>query len=844
MARPAQRTGLSEAEAARRLAAFGPNELHKPRTRSLWAIVRGTLHEPMFLLLLGAAALYLVVGDLGEGLFLTVGACVSIALVIFQEARSERALAALRALAEPNARVIREGVEVRLPAREVVPGDLMLVGEGERAAADGMLVGGDVLNIDESLLTGESAPVAKVPQRTAPEGEDAGEDGFTVFAGTLVVRGHGVVEVTATGARTGLGKIGASLASIADQPTPLQRTSGRLVAVFGLFAVAFSALIVVAYGVLRGDWFAGMLAGITLAISLIPEEFPMVLAVFLALGAWRLARHKVLVRRAAAIEALGGATTLCVDKTGTLTENRMRVVLAWAEGEAHALGEGQGEGEGGGPPPAVARLLQAARLASAARSVDPMDRAVLELAQSPDADGAMDEEGPARTWPLRPDRPAVIQAWRMDGGEIAAAKGAPEAIFRLCRLPPEEIRRLEPVLDDLAAQGLRVLAAADSPCERRFPAQPEEAAFAFRGFVAFRDPIRPEVPEALAEARRAGISVAMITGDYPATALEIARQAGIDVGGGVLSGPEIAALPPQALAERVREVRVFARVRPDEKLALVEAFKAGGEVVVMTGDGVNDAPALEAAHIGIAMGQRGTDVAREAADLVLLDDSFASIVGGVRLGRRIFSNLRRALTYITAIHIPIAGLALAPIVLGLPPMLLPMHVVLLELVIDPVCSLVFESEPSERDAMRRPPRDPRETLFGAAQIAMAALQGAVILAAVFGLYLWALPAGEAVARGAAYGALVLSILMLAFADAASVSVKLFDRRHLVFWTIAGATSAILASVLYLPVLADIFDVAPPPPPLAALALGAALAGGGWVRLLKLAREGRGRGAPA
>ena len=801
--------GLSEAEAAQRLAAIGPNALDTPRLRSVWKLILGALREPMFVLLLAAVALYLFLGDLGEGLFLLGGAVVAIGLTIGQEARSERALAALRKLAEPYARVIRDGVQKRIPARTLVPDDVLVVGEGERLSADGVLYAGDVLTVDESVLTGESAPVAKQPSEHA-----------ALLAGTLVVGGHGQAIVTATGARTKFGQIGASLSAIVDERTPLQKSAGKLVAILGAAAIAFCAVVTVAYGLIRGDWIEAVLAGLTVAIALIPEEFPMVLAVFLALGAWRLARHRVVVRRSAVIESLGGASVLCVDKTGTLTENHMRLVRLWTGRESHALDAG------GVLPPEGAALIQSAALASPAHSMDPLDRAILDHWPASDA------TAPVRTWPLSKERLAVIQLWPSDGGEMAGAKGAPEAIFRLCKLPAAEVLRCRAALDELASQGYRVLGAASwrGPA---FPTEPEHAHFDFRGLLAFLDPIRADVPAALEEARAAGIAVAMITGDYPATALAIAKDAGIDVSGGMVLGGEIAAMSLADLQAKVRSVRVFARVQPDQKLKLVEAFKANGEVVAMTGDGVNDGPALETAHIGIAMGRRGTDVAREAADLVLLDDSFASIVGGVRLGRRIFANLRKALTYITAIHVPIAGLALSPVLLGLPPVLFPMHVVLLELVVDPMCSLVFEGEPSEESAMRRPPRSRQEPLFGRRQLILAISQGLLVTLAALGLYVWALgQVAETEARGAILTVLVIANLVLALADSASAKVGLFDVHRRMFWGIAAGATAVLLAVLYTPFLNSIFHVEAPRPMLLLIAAATGAMAGGWFRLAR------------
>jgi P-type Ca2+ transporter type 2C len=834
---PAGLTGLDEAEAQRRLAQHGPNAVQEKRSRGILDIVRGILREPMFLLLLAAAGLYLVLGDIGEGLFMMAGAVVTIGLVVLQEARSERALAALRELAEPFARVIRGGTERRVPAREVVPGDLVLVGEGERLPADGLLIAGDALTVDESALTGESVPVSKRPAPTEMDGADdpepGGDDTPYLFAGTLNVRGQGMIHVVRTGASTRLGRIGASLAAIEDEPTLLQKTTGALIARLGILALAFCAIVAVAYGVLRDDWIGGALSGITLAIALLPEEFPMVLAIFLALGAFRLARHKVLVRRAAVIETLGAATFLCVDKTGTLTENRMVLATAWRAGEVQDL-RGHVRLSGAVEP------LRTALLASAVRPVDPMDRAVRILGMRilPESVGA---EAPLRTYPLRPELLAFIQVWPdARGGVLYAAKGAPEAVFRLCRMGDDERAAMDAAVAGLASRGLRVLGVASAHDDQDRAIAPEGLPFRFEGLIGFADPVRPDVPQAVAEAKRAGITVAMITGDYPATALEIARQAGIDTSAGVLTGNEVAGLDPETLRERVRGIRTFARIMPEQKLALVEALKANGDVVAMTGDGVNDAPALEAAHIGIAMGQRGTDVAREAADLILLDDRFASIIGGVRLGRRIFTNLRKALTYVTAIHVPIAGLALLPILMGLPPILYPMHVILLELVIDPVCSLVFEGEPSERHAMEKPPRPATEPLFGASQILLGFVQGAVVLGAVLGLYVWALSAGvpEMQARASAFAALVLGNLVLAFADAAEPGTSFFDSRRLAFWGIGAGAAVIVATVIYVPPLAAILRVSPPSLSWLATTLTIAVLAGGWFGLAKRLRSPR------
>lgn len=817
--------GLDANEAARRLAADGPNLLSADRTRSLAAIALSALREPMLVLLAAAAALYLALGDRAEGLLLAAAGLVTIGLVVAQEVRSETALKALRRLSDPMVRVVRDGLPRSIPAREVVCGDIVLLAEGQRAPADGVLLGPEVLQIDESALTGESVPVVRSGAGDPSDGALSNR----VFAGTLAVAGQGVMRVTATGRRTALGEIGASLSSIDRERTPLQAATGRIVVWIGAMALVFAVVVALAYGLLRGLWIEGALAGITIAIALIPEEFPVVLSIFLALGAWRLAQHRVLVRRAAAVEALGGATLLCVDKTGTLTENRMAVVALWTPGA-----EGRPGNDDLAPP--LRSVLETAILASSPQPTDPMDLALTAL-------GPAAVSRPEQVWPLSPHRLAVVQTWRSAVGLRTAAKGSPEAVFALCRMTPHESASARSALERLASGGLRVLAVAEAVHDAPV-ATPEAIAFSFKGLVGFLDPVAADVPAALETARAAGIDVAMITGDYPATALKIATDAGIDVSGGLMTGAEVAGLGPAALAERLRAVRVFARVQPGQKLALVRAFQANGAVVAMTGDGVNDAPALEAADIGVAMGGRGTDVAREAADVVLLDDRFGSILGAVRLGRRIFTNLRRALVYITAIHVPIAGLALLPILLGAPPLLFPVHIVLLELVIDPVCSLVFEAEPSDPNAMRRPPRPRGTGLFGVREILMGLAQGFPILAAVLALYLGLLPtAGEPVARASAYVALAVGNLALAMAIGASAGVGLFGPHRRLFWGICAGLGLVLLAGLYVPPVAEVFHFAAPSLPILALALATGFLAGGWSGGVRALRRGHARGRP-
>lgn len=718
--------GLSGAEAALRLKQFGANELPNPERRPLARIVWGIIRQPMFALLLAGTLVYLLLGEGLDAGLLGLFAMLSIMISIVQESRSERILESLRNLASPRALVIRDGRPVRIPGREVVPGDIAILSEGDRVPADAVLVSGDDLLADESLLTGESIPVRKkAGPDDPPKSLPGGDDQPWLYAGTMIARGNGMARIAATGLSSEMGKIGVALGTIVTGQPRLQAQLRWLVRDFAVIGGAVAGLVVLLIGLLRDSWLNALLAGVAVGMSVMPEEIPLVLAVFMAMGAWRISRVRVLTRRAAAIEALGSATVLCTDKTGTLTENRMHVELLAGTGAPWRPGAGSS------PPPDG--LLQAALGASAPLATDPMDRAIHDAALAADlrATGQL-----MKNYGLHPDLPATTYVWKhpaQSGTGIAYAKGAPEAIAQLCGLPATEKAQLFQAVDSFARQGLRLLAVAEAvqpmSLAQPLPRNQDDILFRYKGLIGFADPLRSGARAAVEECRTAGIRVIMITGDYAVTAAAIARQAGIPAGK-VLEGPMLDEMDDAALAAAAREVCVFARVRPQQKLRLVEALKQAGEIVAMTGDGVNDAPAMKAAHIGIAMGSRGTDVAREASSLVLLDDDFASIVATIRLGRRIYDNLRKAIEYIVAIHIPIAGLALLPLFLGLPLILLPVHIALLEMVIDPTCSVVFEAEREEKDIMQRPPRPPERPLLSAHRLLWPVLQGVCALAIV------------------------------------------------------------------------------------------------------------------
>jgi Ca2+-transporting ATPase len=814
-------TGISENEARARMLADGPNELPSERRRGVWRIAFEVVREPMFLLLIAAATLYFVFGDVQEALTLLGAVVVVLAITIVQEGRTERSIAALRDLSSPRAQVIRDGVVRTVAGRELVRGDVVKIAEGDRVPADLLLRRGTALAVDESLLTGESVPATKHADAKATALGAVGESSATLWSGTLVVGGRGVAEVVATGARSELGRIGASLVSVEKERTPLQREVDLVVKRMAVLGLVASAGVVIATGLTGTDWLHASLAGITLAMALLPEELPVVLTVFLALGAWRIAKSRVLTRRVTSVETLGAVHVLCTDKTGTLTENRMTIqVLRTAELE-HVVGDGE-------LPEEVHALVEAGILASPRDPFDPMEKAFHALGQK--RLGGTEHLHPSweavREYPLTAELLAVTYAWRpsdrvdgstgsagsaADGGLVVATKGAPEAIFDLCHLDDDTAKVWRERVDAMAARGLRVLGVARSRGTLvKEPSHPHELDLDLVGLVGLADPLRGDVAEAIATCRTAGIRVLMITGDHALTARAIATEAGL-ADGEVMTGPEIEAMDDETLAKRLATATVIARAVPAHKLRIVRALRASGAIVGMTGDGVNDAPALKAADIGIAMGKRGTDVAREAAALVLVEDDFGSIVDAVRIGRRIYDNLRKAVGYILAVHIPIAGVALVPALLGWGPLLFPAHVVFLELIIDPTCSVVFEMEPAEEGVMRRAPRARHEHLFEWRRILFSAAHGITVLLGALAMLWWQADASLELRRTLVFVVLVAGNLTIVVASRSTDRPfwTSFRRRNRALWAMAIGVPAVLAVVLFVGPVRELFafDVA-------------------------------------
>ncbi|NTW33313.1 MAG: cation-translocating P-type ATPase [Bacteroidetes bacterium] len=735
--------GLSDEQVKQKQKKEGFNELPSSKPKSIIHIAFEVVKEPMFLLLVACGTLYLMLGDLQEGLMLLGFVFVIMGIEFYQEKKTEKALDALKDLASPRALVIRDSFEKRIPGKEVVTDDIVVLQEGDRVPADALVLSCNNLMVDESLLTGEPVPVRK---REFKEGDldfnPGGDDIPYVYSGSMIVQGSGIVKVVAIGMNTEIGKIGKALESVKEEPTKLKKEMGILVKRLAIIGVSLCVIVITVYTITRGDLINGFLAGITLAMAMLPEEFPVVLTIFLALGAWRISKKNVLTRKPAAIETLGSATVLCTDKTGTLTQNKMTVTKLFNGSDFFSVSANTEFTE------PFHEIIEYGILSSQMNPFDPMEKAItnigekyLQNTEHIHTDWLMEKE-----YPLSREMLAMSRVFNSTGtkGKIIATKGAPEAIFDLSHLDNNSKRKYDKAVAEMASAGLRVLGVAKAIINNEnLPEIQHDFNFEFVGLIGLSDPIRENVPVAVAECHKAGIRVIMITGDYPVTAMNIAKEIGLKNPDLCIAGDELKKMSEDELCNRIKDVNVFARVVPEQKLNIVNALKKNNEIVAMTGDGVNDAPALKAANIGIAMGEKGTDVAREASSLVLMDDNFASIVSAIRMGRRIFDNLQKALGYIFAIHVPIAGLSLIPVLFADMPLILwPVHIVFLELIIDPACSIIFEAEKEEKNVMARPPKNINEPFFGRKKILLSCTQGIGILVITMLVYFIGLKTGH------------------------------------------------------------------------------------------------------
>lgn len=828
-------TGLSTEEARRRQQQYGKNELTPQKKESFFRKLLHILCEPMFLLLIIAAVIYFVLGEPRDGAIMLIFVVGIIGIEVIQEWKTDKTLSALKDLSAPHITVLRDGTEQQIASADLVPGDWMMIHEGIKIPADGVILRCADLCVDESSLTGEAEGVWKIPTEQAAPAQDFWRKDYC-YAGTLVTQGTATVEVAQIGAQTEYGKIGLGVAKAPQEDTPLQRQTGKLVRTSAVIAgILFLLVSLFTWFNLSDHGFRdrlieSILSGVTLAMAMIPEEFPVILAVFLSMGAWRLAKKHSLVRRLPSVETLGAISVLCVDKTGTITMNEMTLQETWV-----ATGTEQG-------------LIETMGLGCEVDAYDPMEQAMLRYceAQGMTKDMLFRNEF-VTEYAFTNELKMMGHVWRRDGELYIAAKGSPEGILTLCDLTEGERSAAEGQISVLSSQGLRVIAiaAANPVDEAAIPPSITDCRLTLLGLVGLADPPRESVKGDIAVCNRAGIRVVMITGDNGITASAIARKIGIPGSDHMITGDMLEAMTDEALREAVKDVSIFSRVIPEHKLRIVKAFKENGEIVAMTGDGVNDAPALKYADIGIAMGKRGSEVSREAADLILMDDNFTTIVETVKDGRRIYDNIRKAVGYVFTIHIPIAFAALLAPFLGIAPaalLLLPLHVVLLEVLIDPTCSIVLERQPAERDIMERRPRSPKEKLLTGKLLGKSVLQGLFVFAASFGAYLATLadnPANAPAARSMGLAIIMLANLFLVQVNSSNrdfaVRSMLRLAKDKVMWAVNLGTLALLGMILYTP-LSAFLKLAPLSGGALLAALGLSAASVLWYELVKLAKK--------
>ena len=802
--------GLTASEAKEKLLSEGLNSLPSSKPKNFLSIAFGVVKEPMFILLVACGTLYLVMGEMREGIMLLGFVFVIMGIEFFQEKKTEKALDALKDMASPRALVIRDGIEVRIAGIEVVTDDIIVLQEGDRVPADATVLQSINLLADESLLTGEPVPVRKNDWDGAEKiVQPGGDDMPFVFSGSLIVLGNGIARVTSTGINTEIGKIGKALEGVKEEPTRLKKEMGTLVKRLTIIAAVLCVVVIVVYAITRGSLLNGFLTGITLAMAVLPEEFPVILTVFMALGAWRMSKNKVLTRKPSAIETLGSATVLCTDKTGTLTQNKMTVARLY-NGKEFLNVDNAKEFHS-----EFHEIIEYGILSSQTNPFDPMEKAITGMGNLylKGTEHIHENWKMIKEYPLSKELLAMSRVFSFKGTQqkTIATKGAPEAIFDLCHLDEENKKRLSSAVEELAAGGLRVLGVAKATIDAKgLPEGQHDFTFDFIGLIGLSDPIRANVKKAVSECQKAGIRVIMITGDYPVTAKHIAQEIGLNNPDICITGQELQVITDDELCEKIKTVCVFARVVPEQKLKIVNALKKNNEIVAMTGDGVNDAPALKSAHIGIAMGEKGTDVAREASSLVLMDDNFSSIVGAIKMGRRIFDNLQKAFGYTFAIHVPIAGLSLIPILLGNFPLILwPVHIVFLELIIDPACSIIFEAEKEDKQVMSRPPKRMDEPFFGSRKIIFSCMQGLGILAITLAVYFIGLHMGyqQKEVRAMAFTTLIISNIAIIMANRSwtdNIFRIIVTPNKAVLWVIGGAVF-FLVLILNIPFFLELFQ---------------------------------------
>lgn len=828
--------GLTTQEAKQLQEKYGKNELTAQKKESFFHKILLVLKEPMFVLLIIASTIYFLLGEPRDGAVMMIFVVGIISIEVIQEWKTDRTLEALKDLSAPRIKVLRDGEEKIINSSDLVPGDIMFISEGVKIPADGKVVRASTLCVDESSLTGESQGVWKTTsEQYRNENNDYWRRDYC-YAGTLVTQGLGTIQVDKIGASSEYGKIGKDIAVAQVSSTPLQKQTGRLVRMSGVIAALLFVLVgIVTYfnlydHLLKSRITESILSGITLAMAMIPEEFPVILTVFLSMGAWRLAQKNSLVRRLPSVETLGAVSVLCVDKTGTITMNKMEVQETFSvSGDEKKLARVMGMGCKQDP-------------------YDPMEKAMLRYCENLGiSKESLFSDQLVKEYAFTDELKMMGNVWTHGNEFVVTAKGSPESILTICNIAPQDLLNIQDQIMKMSQDGLRVIAVGQMNLLNRteIPDQLTQCHLELTGLIGLADPPRASVKEDIKTCTQAGIRVVMITGDNGITASSIARQINMPHSDRIITGEELNGMSDEMLQEKVRDVSVFSRVLPEHKMRIVKAFKENGQVVAMTGDGVNDAPALKFADIGIAMGKRGSEVSREAADLILLDDNFSTIVDTVKDGRRIFDNIKKAVGYVFTIHIPIAFASLLAPLMGISPaslLLLPLHVVLLELVIDPTCSIVLERQPAERNIMRRPPRDPHEKLLTIGMLIQSLVQGLAVFGSSFALYYYYLtsnPQTPALARTMGLSVIFLSNILLVLVNSSktdfAIQVLYRQIKDKVLWALILGTIAGLAVMIYSP-LNGFLKLAPLSAPQMLLVIGISAAAVLWFELYKAFRK--------
>lgn len=741
--------GLTSQDIIKLKKIYGKNEIAPSKKDTPIIKIIHALCEPMFLLLIVAASIYFLLGEPRDGLIMLIFVFAVIAIDIFQEWKTDKTISALKKLSTPHITVLRNNQKVEISSIDLLPGDIMYIHEGIKIPADGYVLESNGLKVDESILTGESLPVYKTTNDKNNNKNYWHQD--YCYQGTLVINGTGIIKVDKIGTNTEYGKIGDSLNHIEEQKTPLQKEVSFLVKTCSIVAlslfilVSFFTFISISNEPIKSRIISSILSGITIAMAMIPEEFPVVLTVFLGVGAWRLAKKKSLVKKLASVETLGAISVLCVDKTGTITKNEMTIDTINTNLDEKSF-------------------IKKTILCCEKNPYDPMEKAIYKYANELNISLNSPTSTKIKDYPFTDEYKMMASVWQINNDIIITAKGSPESILKISILSKEEKTKINKELTTMQNKGLRVIAVASKKYskDKDLPQDISNLELDFLGLIGFIDPPKENISSYISTCKKAGIKVVMITGDNGLTAASIATSIGIP-SSKVITGEMLEEMSLEELQDNIETCSIFSRVLPKHKKKIIEAYQNLGHIVAMTGDGVNDAAALKQANIGIAMGGNGSEVSTEAADLILLDDNFSTIINTIEDGRRIYDNIKKSIGYILTIHIPIALSSLLASILGINPnnfMLLPLHVVLLELIIDPTCSVIFEREPAESNIMSRPPRTIKEKLLDKSILIKSIIQGLVIFISSFTTYLIYLNQDLLIARTMAFTIIILSNIFL------------------------------------------------------------------------------------